>query len=578
MQLISLSANKPTFKTVKFNKEGLNFIVAKQKNPGESEKGQTFNGVGKSLLVSIVHFCLGARKTSYKIFCEKLPAWQFTLEFQVGQNILTALRSTSEPDKIILDGEELSVGKFNEKMAGFCFDIPATTQFLSFRSLLPFFVRPRRESYMAYDKPSKTGAEYQNQLYNSFLMGLNIDLVQEKKRIRTEQERVKDLTSNFEKDELLREFFFGNKDVSLTLKDIDDSIKKLETDIEKFQVAADYYDVRSEGDQCQRRLEDIQNQIVLIESQIKNIGESLKTSPDLGQQTIRSIYEESKIVFPEGIKKNLIEMENFYEQLSKNRIKKLTQQKVEIQNKLQTTTNEKMNLQKKLDEKMQYLGAHHALDVFVKMNQKLADIRNEKSNLQKYDNLIEEYHKSNLNVKEELLNATKRTDEYLKDVKQELNDLRDYFRDLAKRFYPNSVSGITVYNNDGENQLRFNIEAKIEADASDGINNVKIFCYDLTLLFKGFGHSMNFVFHDSRILHGIDPRQQVELFKIANEMFSQGDRQYIMTVNQNQLDEIRQNWSSESFDAVINKNIVLTLMDSSDSEKLLGITVDIPPI
>lgn len=51
-----------------------------------------------------------------------------------------------------------------------------------------------------------------------------------------------------------------------------------------------------------------------------------------------------------------------------------------------------------------------------------------------------------------------------------------------------------------------------------------------------------------------------------------------MTVNQNQLDEIRQNWPSESFDAAINKNIVLTLMDGSDREKLLGIKVDIPPI
>ena len=62
------------------------------------------------------------------------------------------------------------------------------------------------------------------------------------------------------------------------------------------------------------------------------------------------------------------------------------------------------------------------------------------------------------------------------------------------------VSGITVYNNEGENQLRFNIEAKIEADASDGINNVKIFCYDLTLLFKGFGHSIHFSFHSVIVL------------------------------------------------------------------------------
>lgn len=578
MQLISLSSNKTTFKTVKFNRTGLSFIVAKQKHPGESEKGQTFNGVGKSLLVSIIHFCLGAKEANYKLFCEKLPGWAFTLEFQIGSVVMKVTRSTYEPDKIFLDDKELSVNKFNDKMEALCFKIPPKAQFLSFRSLIPFFIRPRRESYISYDKPSKVGTEYQGQLYNAFLMGLNIDLVQEKKRIRKEQERVKELTSNFEKDDLLRDFFSGNKDVTLKLRDLEDSIGKLETDVKKFQVASDYYDVKSEGDKCQRKLADIQNQITLIESQIKNIGESLKISPDLGRDVINSIYKESKIIFPDSIKRSLAEMEIFYGQLSKNRIKKLTQQKVEIQGKFDSMVEEKRSLQLQLDEKLQYLGAHHALDVFVKMNQRLADLKSNRDSLQKYDKLLEEYHNSDLKIKEELLNATKRTDEYLKDVKQELNELRNFFRDLAKRFYPHSVSGITVYNDDGENQLRFDIDAKIEADASDGINHVKIFCYDLTLLFKGFGHLIHFVFHDSRILHGTDPRQQAELFKIADEMFSGKNWQYIMTVNQNQLDEIEKNLSSEEFDRIINKNIVLTLMDSSDAEKLLGIKVDIPSI
>lgn len=578
MRLISLSANKNSFRPVNFNKQGLSFIIAKQKNPGESEKGQTYNGVGKSLLVSIIHFCLGASKASYKSFCEKLPNWEFTLEFQIGTSVMRAMRATDNPDSIVFGGEELSIAKFNDRIEALCFQIPSNVHFLSFRSLLPFFIRPRRESYVSYDKPSKTGMEYQDQLYNAFLMGLNVDLVQQKKEIRKEQERVRDLTKNIESDELLREFFSGNKDVALRLKDLEDTIGKLEQDIEKFQVAADYYDVKSEGDQYQRRLSDIQNQITLIESQLKNIAESLQISPDLGKDVIDSIYKEANIIFPAGIKKGLGELEIFYVQLSKNRIRKLTQQKVEIHKRLDAKTDEKRILEAQLDKKLQYLGAHHALDVFVKMNQKLADLKNERNSLQKYDNLLGEYHKSNLKVKEELLNATKQADEYLKDVKQNLNDLRDFFRDLAKRFYPNSVSGITVYNNDGENQLRFNIEAKIEADASDGINNVKIFCYDLTLLFKGFGHSIHFIFHDSRILHGIDPRQKVEMFKIADEMFTGKNCQYIATINQNQLEEIAKNISTLEFDRIFVQNTVLTLMDSSESEKLLGIKVDIAPI
>lgn len=50
MQLISLKANKPSFKTVNFkNETGLNFIVASQVTSSASKKddSRTTNGVGK---------------------------------------------------------------------------------------------------------------------------------------------------------------------------------------------------------------------------------------------------------------------------------------------------------------------------------------------------------------------------------------------------------------------------------------------------------------------------------------------------------------------------------------------------
>ena len=31
----------------------------------------------------IIHFCLGASKDDYKEFCEKLPGWEFYLDFEI---------------------------------------------------------------------------------------------------------------------------------------------------------------------------------------------------------------------------------------------------------------------------------------------------------------------------------------------------------------------------------------------------------------------------------------------------------------------------------------------------------------
>ena len=56
MQLISLEANKPSFNTVHFNPKGLTLIIGKSTS---TDKNNTYNGVGKSLLLQLVNFCIG---------------------------------------------------------------------------------------------------------------------------------------------------------------------------------------------------------------------------------------------------------------------------------------------------------------------------------------------------------------------------------------------------------------------------------------------------------------------------------------------------------------------------------------
>jgi uncharacterized protein YydD (DUF2326 family) len=195
--------------------------------------------------------------------------------------------------------------------------------------------------------------------------------------------------------------------------------------------------------------------------------------------------------------------------------------------------------------------------------------------LEKYQALQAEYKEKLRNAEKIQLEQSEITENYIAEIESDINELRDYFRSLAKRFYPTAVAGLSVNNNEGDNLLRYNIDAKIESDNSDGINNVKIFCYDMTLLFKGQNHNIDFIFHDSRLFDGIDERQKTELFKIVYEEFANSRKQYIATVNQNQLNEIKDYMEPELFQKIINDNTVLTLTDDDESEKLLGITVDI---
>ena len=54
MKLISLTANKSTFHPIYFN-DGINIIVGKQVAPHNENDGNTYNGVGKSLTLHLIH-------------------------------------------------------------------------------------------------------------------------------------------------------------------------------------------------------------------------------------------------------------------------------------------------------------------------------------------------------------------------------------------------------------------------------------------------------------------------------------------------------------------------------------------
>ena len=167
------------------------------------------------------------------------------------------------------------------------------------------------------------------------------------------------------------------------------------------------------------------------------------------------------------------------------------------------------------------------------------------------------------------------TRDYLTDAKPILDKNIDAFKGMTEQFYSEKAAGIVVKNNDGKNKLRYDISAKIQDDAGDAVNEVKMFCFDWTILKNQFNHKVKFIFHDSRITDGMDTRQVATLLKIAHEETKSNDFQYILSLNQNVIDNLEQELEKEEFDEIINDNIVLNLSDKSDAEKLLGMQIDL---
>ena len=332
MRLISLAANKETFRAVNFNKTGASFILAKQDNPENSDKSKTYNGVGKSLLASLIDFCLGAGTNSKitKSLQSALPEWHFILKFEIDSRPYTVIRQANTPKYINLNEENLKLKYFHSKLQKLCFEIPEETEYLSFRSLLPFFIRPSRQSYINYDEPTKSGKAYQKQLYNAALLGLDISFSQKKMHLKQEIDKTKEQRRNIKDDPILKQFFEGDRDSSLALAELNEKIEILESNLQKFEVAENYYQIKQEADTIKNNLDEIQNKIQLRNINLESIDKSLEINPDISRSDIQNIYDESNLVFKSDIAKQLTDLETFYKDLIINRTKRLQNQKNEI--------------------------------------------------------------------------------------------------------------------------------------------------------------------------------------------------------------------------------------------------------
>lgn len=575
MRLISLTANQAGFHPVIFHDRGLSLIVSRRESARSGKESDTYNGTGKSLLVALVHFCLGSNAN--KEFERKLGGWEFALKFSIGSAVYCVRRATSEQNVLWLNDAQYELKKFRLYMQELVFPLTGNRKHLGFRSFISAFIRPRRESYERFDTILAKETDYAKLIRNGFLLGLDIDLIERKYQLREEQSRTSGRKANLEKDELLKNFFVEGRDLTIDLRYLEDKARVLETDLQRFKVAENYYDIEMEADRLARRIQDVSNERVLLEESLRAIQKSLKTKPDVQPERLLALYREVSVEMPAAVVKTLDEVQGFNERLLSSRQQRLTKEKKAIEARIAELKTELQRLAVEHDEKLAFLNAHGALDEFVKLNGVLADCRQKAQKLRDYRDLRDRYSKALDEIKVSLAHENTKTTDYLRGEGERLtNENMAHFCNLANRFYPDKPSGLIVKNNSGDkNQLRFTIDARIQDDASDGINEVKIFCFDVTLLLTHHHHNQQFIVHDSRLFSDIDAKMRATLFKVAHEMANQHEFQYIATLNQDQIDGMREFFTDEEFSAIFgNHAIVLELMDRAPSDKLLGMQID----
>ena len=111
----SIKSNNSNFKEIHFS-NGMNVILADRLQNESSEK-QTRNGAGKTTIIEVIHFCLGASVSKNSVFKnEHLTGWSFILTIDIDNTEITLERFTDNPNKIY---DSIRIAKLTRRVAIF---------------------------------------------------------------------------------------------------------------------------------------------------------------------------------------------------------------------------------------------------------------------------------------------------------------------------------------------------------------------------------------------------------------------------------------------------------------------------
>jgi len=574
----AVRANRPTFNVVEFA-PGFNVVLADRTR--ESTRKDSRNGLGKSTLVEIVHFCLGASTRPGKgLRVEALCGWTFSPELDLGSRHLVVHRSVDRPMEVELEGD--TEGWPAERRGGgrIVLHEKSWTSILgaemfglspmeeqdrwspTFRSLLGYFVRRGRDAFSTPFEHHRKQQVWDKQVNTAFLLGLAWEDAQAWQRLRVQDDVVRALKRGARAGVV--EGLLGTVgELEAEKVQLAEDVHRREAHLRSFKVHPEYREIEQRASDLTRQIHDLSNANVadrrLLDFYRSAIEEVDQPQPDDVQQ----VYEEAGVALPHAVVRRLEQVLEFHRCLVENRRHFLAGEVDRVGEAILDRERCIGSLSEERARLLEVLRDHGALEEHSRLQElhvdavtRLGDLRNRLKSLKDF-----EKGRSTLKIERERLHQR---------ALQDYEDRRS-LRERAISFF--NAHSQALYEAPGrlvldvaDRGFRFNVE--IERAGSQGIESMKVLCYDLMLaqLWARQAPSPGFLVHDSTVFDGVDERQVAGALRRAAAVSATEGFQYICTMNSDGIptDELPPDFDLDSY-------VRLRLTDASPAGSLLGI-------
>ena len=582
--ILSISANQPSFQTVRFG-PGLNVVLADRTE--ESSRKDTRNGLGKSTLIEIIHFCLGARSTKGRgLAIEPLKEWAFTMEMSLAGRRITVTRAVETPNKVAVTGlngsspevppiDLLGEHSFTQKqwrifLGRMLFSLPepdAPKYNPSFRSLVSYFARRGHHAFGDPFTHVRNQQPWDSRLHVALLLGLEWRHAAESRRIQDRQNKLKQLRKLANDGDLP----YGGGSIG----ELEAERVTLEQDVERearalddFRVHPQYEAIQREADQVTTKLHAAANSRVVASRRLKMYREAIESEQPPTGEAVERVYQEMGVVFSENVLRSLAEAREFYGLVVKDRHRFLKNEMSRLEDRLARLKREIGDLTEDRASLLDVLATHGALDEMRQLQERHAA---RCQDLERVKTLVAHRRQ----VDEEERRITRRRTDLADLAANDHQERRDTWSVPVRLFNLNSQA---LYRAPGhlvidttDSGFRFDID--IARSGSEGIGKMKVFSFDLALLEfsaqRGLG--IDFLIHDSELYDGVDSRQRAAALQRAHEVAAETGTQYICALNS---DMVPRDDFTDGFE--FDQHVRLTLTDREPAGTLLGIVFDPP--
>lgn len=576
-----VSCNQGTFREVEFS-EGMNVVLADRTR--EATPLDSRNGLGKSTLIEIIHFCLGSKASKEKgLLVEPLMGWAFTLDMTLAGKMVSVTRATNAPGKVTVDGDTsgwpvpptstaaagkacFSLADWNSVLGAMVFGLEvADTERKyqpTFRSLISHFVRRGRDAFSSPFDHHRRQREWQRQVVNCFLLGLAWEDASDWQVLKDREKLLNDLR-RAARAGMMADMLGTLGELEAAKVRLEAKAQEEEGNLATFTVHPQYREIQERANQLTAEMHHLANENIADDRLLKLYEASVQEERAPSQLDVATLYAEAGIVLAQDVRRQLDQVVVFHQSLIANRRRFLASET----ERLRRTIAGRDALIKAKDEEraslMVVLETHGALEEYTRLQQlhaetlsRLGDVQSRMANLRRF-----EEGRSALRIERELLQQRARAD----------YDEREAIRERAISLFNANSQALyeapgTLVIDIGPSGFQFGVE--IERSGSQGISSMKVFCYDLMLaqLWADRTPSPGFLVHDSTIFDGVDERQVAHALELAAAQSKARGFQYICALNS---DAVPQQDFSSGFD--LQPFVRLCLTDATSDGGLLGI-------